>query len=116
MRPVSSIFGSTAPCLPLPTSSNRTDASSSSNRLPSVSKVYERTSSVILYSRSNVVSRVHTEEKLTAVIDEGLGLVLLCIQLAQLVHALGRGRFQLHQLSVHLEESVAILVNGLGAR
>src|SRR3954452_20878816 len=61
--PVSSTFTSTAPCLPLHTSSNRTDASSSSKRLPSVGKAYERIQPVILCSGGKVISRVHAEEE-----------------------------------------------------
>src|SRR5437016_11265493 len=99
MSPVSSILTRTAPSLPFPTSSNRTDANSSSKRFPSVSRSNERISSDTLCSGSKVVSRVHAEEKLLAVVDEGLGPVLLRVKLAQLVHALGWGWSQLHQVS-----------------
>src|SRR6185437_1812953 len=112
----SSIPASTAPRRPFPTSSQLTEANSSANRSVSPGMSNVMISSAILEAGSNVVSRVHAEEDLVAVVDEGRGSVLLGVQPAQHVHALFRGRLQPHQIAVQLEERVTVLVDGFGVR
>src|SRR5438045_497104 len=78
----------TVPRRPFATSSNRTEATSSSNGLSAVGNSHDRNPSATLLIGGFVVALVHAEAKLVAIVDEGVGLVFLGIELAELDHAL----------------------------
>src|ERR1044072_1090538 len=77
----------TVPRRPLATSSNRTKARRSSNGLSAGGRSQDRNSSVTFLIGGLVVAFVHAEAKPVAVVDEGIGLVLLGVEAAEREHA-----------------------------